>query len=66
MYIKEENGRRSYHVPLKAVILFLITLLIVLYFFNEQELFDRLLMILVPFIIGTSVKVGLISLGFFA
>jgi hypothetical protein len=48
--------------PLKWVISFIIVILIVLYFCNQIELFEKLLMMLVPFLIGTSVKVVYYSL----
>jgi len=50
------------HIPLKYIIAFLILVLIVCYFFKEQVLFERILMILIPFLIGSSVKVGLLAL----
>ena len=57
------NKIGEFHINLKYIIAFIIILLIVLYFCKEQELFDRLLMLLVPFLIGTSVKVSMITLG---
>jgi hypothetical protein len=57
------NKMTNTHVPLKHLIFYIILLLIVLFFFKEQKLFETLLMMLVPFLIGTSVKVSLITLG---
>ena len=60
------NKIGEFHINLKWIIAFIIILLIVCYFLKEQALFERLLMILVPFLIGASVKVSMITLGFFA
>jgi glucan phosphoethanolaminetransferase (alkaline phosphatase superfamily) len=46
------------NISLKWIITFLITLLIVCYFFKEQVLFEDLLKILVPFLVGASMKVS--------
>jgi hypothetical protein len=54
------------HIPLKHLLIYVAVLLIILYFFKEQELFDRILMMLIPFIIGINAKVGLSALGIFA
>lgn len=45
-------------ISLKMIVTFLITLLIVFYFFKEQVLFEDLLKILVPFLVGASMKVS--------
>jgi glucan phosphoethanolaminetransferase (alkaline phosphatase superfamily) len=57
----KEQVKKIYHshVPLKHIIAAIIVLLIVLYFFKEKVLFEDLLKILVPFLIGTSVKVAM-------
>jgi hypothetical protein len=49
--------------PLKWIISLIIIILIILYFCNQIELFEKLLLLLVPFLIGTSVKVGYLALG---
>lgn len=45
------------HIPIKYIVSFLIILLIIFYYCKEQVLFEDLLKILVPFLIGTSVKI---------
>jgi hypothetical protein len=45
------------HIPLKHIISAIIVLLIICYFFKEKPLFEDLLKLLVPFLIGTSVKI---------
>lgn len=50
------------HIPLKYLIFYIIILLIILYFCKEQDLFEKLLMILVPFLIGSSVKLSCLCL----
>lgn len=46
------------HIPIKYIVASLIFLLVICYFFKEQVLFEDLLKILIPFLIGTSVKVA--------
>jgi hypothetical protein len=53
---KQSEEKKAYAIPLRYIIAFLILTLIICYFLKEQALFEKLLMILVPFLIGTSVK----------
>jgi hypothetical protein len=46
------------HIQIKYIVASLIFLLIICYFFKEQVLFEDLLKMLVPFLIGASVKVA--------
>jgi hypothetical protein len=58
----ELNKIGEAHVPLKWIITFLIVLLIILYFCNENQLFEDMIRLLIPFLIGASVKVAYYSL----
>jgi len=51
------------HIPLKYLIFFIIILLIIFYFFKEQNLFEKLLMMLVPFMIGSSIKLSYLCIA---
>ena len=58
MSLKDDiNAIGELHINIKWVVSFLILLLVVLYFCNQLELFEKLLLMLVPFLIGTSVKI---------
>jgi hypothetical protein len=46
------------HINIKYIVAFIIVLLIVLYYCKEKILFEDLLKMLVPFLIGTAVKVS--------
>ena len=50
-------------IPFKYILAFIAILLICLYSYKETELFEKLLMLIIPFLIGTSVKVAYILFG---
>lgn len=56
--VDDINAIGNLHITVKWFVCFLVTLLVILYFINPIDLFSKLLMILIPFLIGTSVNLA--------